>query len=98
MDDRVLDAYPGEQLRALRTSLGISQRHLAEEARVDQAEICRLERGADARWSTWKRLFAALGYAAVLEPEDSDDTEDYYQDGIQMRKDKMEEGRSARWG
>ena len=48
--------------------MGISQRHLAEEAGVDHAVVTRLERGCDARLATWRALFEALGYFAVLAP------------------------------
>ena len=90
---------PGERLRALRLSLEISQRHLAESSGVDQSVVCRLERGADARWETWRRLFAALGFDVVLTPAPStEDLEDFLQDGIQRRKDRMETGRTSRWG
>ena len=93
-----LEDYPGEQLRAHRRSLNISQRHLAEESGIDQSVICDLERGADARWTTWNRLFRALGCHAVLVEDDLEETEDYLRDGIQRRKDRMESGRMARWG
>ena len=97
-EDVPLAAFPGEQLRALRRSLGVSQRHLAEVSGVDQAVVCRLERGTDALWTTWQRLFVALGYGAVLMPVSAEDAEDFLQDGIQRRKDRMEAGRMARWG
>jgi transcriptional regulator with XRE-family HTH domain len=91
---------PGPLLHELRLSRGISQNHLAELARVDQAVVSRLERGADARWSTWTRLFEALGFEASLTALlllGDDDTEDFLNDGIQRRKDRMEDGRNARW-
>lgn len=89
---------PGEQLRALRESRGISQRHLAEESGVDQSDIGRIERGADARLSTWKRLFGALGFDAMLAPLPiSDDAEDFLRDELQRRQERMEAGRMRRW-
>ena len=94
---KTLRDYPGEQLRAHRLSLGVSQRLLARESGVHQSVISDLERGADARWTTWKRLFSALGFRAALLPEATDDTEDFLQDEIQRRKDRMEAGRAARW-
>jgi len=77
----------------------ILQRLLAEAAGVDQSVVSHLERGADARWSTWKRLFNALGFEAVLVPEVSadEDTEDFLLHERQRRKDRMEDGRAARW-
>ncbi|MFI5348194.1 MAG: helix-turn-helix domain-containing protein [Elusimicrobiota bacterium] len=62
------EAPPGRQLRALRRARRVSQRHLADASGVDQADISRIERGADARLSTWKTLFLTLGYDAVLLP------------------------------
>lgn len=92
-------ASPGERLRALRESRGISQRHLAQESGVDQAVICRMERGGDACLSTWERLFSALGFEVVWMPLYSDeDMEGFLRDGAQERKDMMEAGRMARWG
>jgi len=93
-----LEHFPAEQLRAKRNALGVSQRHLAETSGVPQSVISALERGGDGRWSTWKRLFDSLGFTAVLMPEGTDDVEDLYNDGIQRRKDRMENGRAARWG
>lgn len=91
-------ATPGAQLRALRTSRGISQRHLAESSGVHQSVVCRLEYGADARWSTWKRLFEGLGYDVVLVPlSTSDDVEDMLLDEKMQREDRIEAGRLKRW-
>jgi transcriptional regulator with XRE-family HTH domain len=91
---------PGERLRALRRAKEISQRHLAELSGVDQSVVSRLERGADTHWANWKRLFSSLGYDVVLRPEPygEDDLEDFLQDGARQRKEKMENGRMARWG
>ena len=90
---------PGQLLRALRRDRGISQRHLAELSGVDQAVISRLERGAEARWGTWKRLFLGLGYVIGLTttPYAEDDVEDFIEYGIQTRKDRMQAGRESRW-
>ena len=65
---------------------------------MDPSVVSDLGRGADARWTTWKRLFGALGYRAVLVEEGSDDAEDFLRDGVQRRKDRTEAGRAARWG
>ena len=93
-----LEVYPGARLRALRLSLEISQRQLAELSGVDQSVICRLERGGDALWSTWRRLFAGLGYYAVLSPAHEDEGDTLVEDGQRLRRDRMEAGRRARWG
>ncbi len=50
------------ELRRTREERGISQRQLADEAGVNPALVSRVERGRDARISTWARLFFALGY------------------------------------
>ena len=63
-----------------------------------QAFICRLERGADGSWSTWKRLFAALGFDAVLAPLPAcEDAEDFLKDAARERRERMEAGRQSRW-
>ena len=90
---------PGEKLRALRKSWDVSQNHLAELSRVDQSVISRLERGGDARWETWRRLFSALGYEITVTAEEygEDEVEDLVQSGIHERERRMEAGRQARW-
>jgi transcriptional regulator with XRE-family HTH domain len=98
--DQPSENHPGAQLRDLRRDRGISQRHLAEELGVDQSEISKIERGADACWTTLLRLFAGLGYDIALTAQPSageDDVEDFLQDGIQRRRDRMEKGRMSRW-
>jgi transcriptional regulator with XRE-family HTH domain len=91
-------AGPGEILRAVRSSRRVSQRHLAEVSGVRQSFISRLERGGDARWGTWRRLFSALGFDLVMAPLAScEDAEDFLKDQAQHRKDRAEAGRQARW-
>lgn len=91
-------AAPGDLLRVLRLSRDVSQRHLAEESGVRQSFISRLERGGDARWATWKRLFDALGFDVVLAPLPScEDAEDFLREAAQLRKDRIEAGRHRRW-
>ena len=61
---------------------------------MDQADISRMERGADARLETWKRLFSTLGYDAVLLPVVScDETAEWLQRGTEEREDRMDAGR-----
>lgn len=89
------EAAPGRQLRALRKSRRVSQRHLAEVSGVDQADISRMEHGADARLSTWKRLFSELGYDAVLLPLSScEETAGLLQSQARERDERVERG----WG
>jgi transcriptional regulator with XRE-family HTH domain len=89
------DAPPGEQLGALRRSRRVSQRHLSEVSGVDQADISRMERGADARLGTWLRLFAALGYESVLMPIAScEETQDLLERQTIEREERMIAGRA----
>ena len=82
-------ATPSQQLRALRVSRKISQRQLAVESGVHQSVICRLEQGGDARWSIWRRLFAGLGYDAVLAPlANCEEAEDLLREESHRRKDR----------
>jgi len=60
----------GRQLRELRLGRKISQRQLADEAGVDSSLVTRVERGQDARLSTWTKLFEGLGYRLILETEE----------------------------
>ena len=54
-------------LRELRIRTGLTQAELAEDAGLGQAVVARLEGGGrDARVSTWRRVFSALGYRLDL--------------------------------
>lgn len=89
---------PGEQLRRLRAARGVSQRLMGWRSEVSQADISRIENGADARWGTWMKLYAALGFIPVLAPMYSDEeAEEFMQDERGRRQDRMEEGRTCRW-
>lgn len=89
---------PGEKLRELRLSAGVSQRLLAEQSGVDQSAISRIERGGDARWGTLKKLFGALGHPIGLSIDGAcDEAECLLQDLMQERRDRMEYGRGMRW-
>jgi transcriptional regulator with XRE-family HTH domain len=89
------EAPPGEQLGALRRSRRVSQRHLAEVSGVDQADISRMEAGADARLSTWLKLFSALGFDAVLMPlVNCEDTQDLLERETIEREERKLAGRT----
>ena len=91
-----IDAKPGEKLRALRQDRRVSQAQLAQEAGLAQSVVCRLEKGADARLSTWKALFEALGYYAVLTPFPvAEEIEDLLNEGRERRQQRAEDGRAA---
>ena len=86
-------AEPGWQLKVLREERGISQRRLAEQAKIGQAVISRLERGADARLSTWRRLFEALGWDAVLVPTgECEETAGWLSDAMEERHERQRQG------
>ena len=54
-------------IRQLRDELGWTQEDLATRARIDQADLSRIERGAvDPRWSTVNRIINALGESFEL--------------------------------
>ncbi len=83
-------ASPGEQLYALRCERRVSQRVLAALAGVTPAAVCRLEAGRDARLSTWRRLFQALGYYAPLVPVSScEDADDWCIEEMERREERM---------
>jgi predicted transcriptional regulator len=49
-------------IRQLRSELGWTQEDLAKRARIDQAEVSRIETGGlDPRWSTVNKIINALG-------------------------------------
>jgi transcriptional regulator with XRE-family HTH domain len=62
-----MDIPAAALLKELRQERGISQRQLADEAGVDPALVNRVERGRDARLSTWVKLFEGLGYRLNFE-------------------------------
>jgi transcriptional regulator with XRE-family HTH domain len=91
-------ASPNQQLRALRLARHISQRQLADESGLHQSLVSRLERGGDVRWTTWSRLFAALGYDVVMAPLcNSEEAEDLLREEAQRRKERIRAGLRIRW-
>ena len=84
---------PGDQLRGLREDRGISQRQLADATGIKQSMISRLERGSDARLSTWRRLFGGLNYEAVLTPLPGiEEGDDLLQEEAQRRRERQRAG------
>ena len=91
-------AAPGRQIQALRMDAHVSLRHLAQIAEISPATLCRIEIGADARLSTWAKLYTALGFAAVLAPLPvSEDAGAMIDDERGHRWQRMENGRQKRW-
>lgn len=89
------EATPGAQLAAVRRHLRVSGRHLAEVSGVDQSTISRLERGADARLETWRKLFSALGCEVILLPlSQCEDTQDF----LQHQETERQERIAVNWG
>jgi transcriptional regulator with XRE-family HTH domain len=87
---RWFDSKPGAQLRAARDYRGMSQRALAERSGIDQATISRLEAGCDARFSTWRRLFAVLGFlSAFALHESSEEAADLCSEEMGARLQRM---------
>lgn len=67
MESEKILPYAAGLLQELRAGRGISQRQLADEAGVDPGLVNRVERGRDARLSTWAKLFEGLGYRLRFE-------------------------------
>lgn len=60
----------GEALRRLRLRRGLKRYQLAALAGVSASLVGRLEKGADVRLSTLRRLYAALGCRPLILPAD----------------------------
>ncbi len=52
----------------LRCRLEFTQQELAEKTGLTQARISKIEGGADALLSTWRRLYRAMGFGLLLLP------------------------------
>lgn len=59
---------PDEALEYLRCRLQFSQKELGQKAGLSAARVSLLEGGSDAKLSTWKRLYAAMGFELILLP------------------------------
>jgi transcriptional regulator with XRE-family HTH domain len=93
----VLDEYLPEsaasQLKSLRRSCGISQRQLAAAAGVNASLVSRLERGRDARLSTWQNLFLSMGYRVRFEAgEQDEETVEFLREKADERRERQREG------
>ena len=58
----------GESFQFLRCELRFTQEELAEKAGLAQSQVSRAESGADARLSTWQKIYAAMGFRLLLVP------------------------------
>lgn len=89
---------PGEQLREVRAYTGVSQRQLADLSGVPQPVISRLEKGGQARLSTWIVLFGSFGFDFAPVPSKAqEDMEDMHEHERRRRSDKQLMSRKT-WG
>lgn len=85
-----------ELLRKTRLERGISQRQLADVCHVPASLVCRVERGADARLSTWLNLFEGCGYFLEFElQETAEDMGGWLADEAERRRERRLEGLCA---
>lgn len=61
----------GVLLRRLRRERRVSQRQLADTAGVNSSIVNRAERGGDALFSTWDKLFRGLGHRLTFDTEET---------------------------
>jgi transcriptional regulator with XRE-family HTH domain len=88
-----LVADTAERLKNLRGERGISRLQLADEAGVRASVVARAELGADARLSTWAKLFDALGYELNLELiEQCEEAGDLLAEEADRRDERRREG------
>ncbi len=59
---------PGEQIRRLRLRFGLNQKGFAASAGLPASLVCRVEKGADLRLTTLRRLFAGVGCRPLILP------------------------------
>ena len=83
-------------LRQLRQERRISQLQLADGAGVNVSVVHRAERGQDARLSTWRKLFAGLGYRLLIDTAElSEEAGDLLIEEGDRRREKRLEGLCA---
>jgi transcriptional regulator with XRE-family HTH domain len=86
-------ARAARQLRALRQDLGLSQRHLADSAGLNPSLVNRVEKGRDARLSTWIKLFEGLGYGVSFATFELDDEgTEFLKEDSENRKERRRQG------
>ncbi len=66
-DANVDDYLVGLAIRKARESQNLTQEQLGERIGVQRARICSIERGANLRLSTLRRIFSALGMEVKLD-------------------------------
>ena len=86
----------GIQLRGLRQERRISQRQLADDIGVDSSLVSRVERGQDARLSTWAKLFEGLGYRLKLKTQElCEEAGDLLSEEAERREERRRDGLCA---
>lgn len=86
-------------LKKLREERRVSQRVLADFARVRPSVVSRAERGGDAKLGNWDRMFAALGHRLLFDTtETSEEAEDLLREEDLRRRERRREGFLARYG
>lgn len=69
-DARIDDYLVGLAIRRAREVQNLTQEQLGERIGVQRARICSIERGANLRLSTIRRIFSALGLKVKLDIDD----------------------------
>lgn len=69
-DARIDDYLVGLAIRRAREAQNLTQEQLGERIGVQRARICSIERGANLRLSTIRRIFSALGLKVKLDIDD----------------------------
>jgi transcriptional regulator with XRE-family HTH domain len=86
-------------LRKRRLELRVSQRHLADSARLSPSVVNRAERGGDLLLSTWQKLFDGLGDRLEFDStRSSEEAEELLIDEGEARRERRREGLMARFG
>ena len=86
-------------LKKRRRERGISQRQLADYAKVNQSVVNRAERGGDTRLSTWEKLFEGLGDRLELDSTElCEEAGDLLAEEAERRRERRREGLLARFG
>jgi transcriptional regulator with XRE-family HTH domain len=98
--DCTADKIP-DLLKRLRRARGMSQLHLADEARVNVSVVHRAERGRDSKLSTWDKLFGGLGYRLLIDATElAEESADILTAESERRRQRREDGLCAgkrRW-
>ena len=66
-DAKVDDYLIGLAIRRAREAQNLTQQQLGERIGVERSRICSIERGANLRLSTLRRIFSALGLEVKLD-------------------------------